>query len=302
MKEPEALLSECGLCPRNCGVNRLKGELGFCGAGDTVKVAQASLHHWEEPCISGRRGSGTVFFSNCNLRCVFCQNHSISQQGEGNEIGVARLSRIFLELQAKGAHNINLVTPTPYVPQIITALRESRQKGLRLPVVYNTGAYENVETIKMLGEYIDVYLPDLKYFGDGYALRYSGAEGYFAAASAAVREMVAQRGEARFDREKTLVQGVIIRHLMLPGLLFDSKKVVDFVHNSFGDSVYLSLMNQYIPLHRAGSYPEINKPLNQGHYRGMIRYCLEIGVKNAFVQGQGTDSEDFVPPFNLEGV
>lgn len=296
------LLSSCRLCSRNCGVDRTKGEPGFCRAGKDIKVARASLHKWEEPCISGERGSGTVFFSNCNLRCVFCQNHEISQGGAGREITVERLGEIFIELMEEGAHNINLVTPTHYVPQIIQAIRGARQRGLNIPVIYNTNCYENVETVKMLEGYVDVYLPDIKYFDDKYARKYSGVSGYFINASSVLKEMVSQLGEVKFSRKGLMLRGVMIRHLMIPGLLFDSKKVIEHIHANYGGSVYISLMNQYTPMYKAKNYSEINKPLNPGHYQGLIQYCLSLGISNAFVQEEGTASDDFVPPFNLKGV
>jgi len=296
------MLSSCKLCPKNCGVNRLKGELGFCRAGNTVKVARASLHHWEEPCISGTKGSGTVFFSNCNLKCVFCQNHEISTHGAGMEVSIDRLSNIFLEQQARGAHNINLVTPTHYAPQIIEAVKLAKEKGLVLPILYNTNSYENVETIKALRGIVDIYLPDLKYFDDKYSIKYSNAPAYFTAATAAIKEMVTQAGEPIFNKEGLIEKGVIIRHLMLPGLLFDSKKIVDFIYNTFGNSVYLSLMNQFTPMHNTYEFKELNKPLNPKHYESLIDYCVELGVTNGFIQYGGTVSESFVPDFDLSGV
>ncbi|TEB10426.1 Radical SAM superfamily protein [Pelotomaculum sp. FP] len=298
----ETLLAGCRLCARSCGADRLDGDTGFCQAGRNVKIARAALHFWEEPCISGRRGSGTVFFAHCNLRCVFCQNHPASQQGVGREISIDRLSEIFLELMAAGAHNINLVTPTHYAPHIMQALNIARRNGLSLPVVYNTNSYENVETIRFLKGSIDVYLPDLKYYNDKYALKYSGVDGYFAKAKVVIEKMVDQVGAIKFNREGLLVKGVLVRHLALPGLLFDSKKVIDYLYRTFGDSIYISLMNQYTPLNQACKYPEINKPLHPGHYRGLIEYCQRKGMRNVFIQKSGTASPDFVPPFDLEGV
>lgn len=298
----ESLLANCRLCARNCGADRLNGDTGFCQAGKNVKIARAALHFWEEPCISGRRGSGTVFFTHCNLRCAFCQNHQISQQGAGREVSVDRLCAIFLELMAAGAHNINLVTPTHYVPQIIEALNISRRNGLSLPVVYNTNSYENVDTLKLLEGSIDVFLPDLKYYSDKYALKYSGVNGYFGRAAAAIEQMVRQAGPVKFDREGILVKGVIVRHLMLPGLLFDSKKIIDYLYGTFGDSIYISLMNQFTPMHQVYKYPEINKPLHSKHYRGLIEYCQAQGLENVFIQESGTASNEFVPAFDLEGV
>ena len=296
------LLESCKLCPRNCGANRLKEKRGFCGALDKVKVARAALHYWEEPCISGNVGSGTVFFSHCTLKCVFCQNYNISQCEWGKEITIERLSEIFLELQEKGALNINLVTPTHYVPQIIEALKIAKSKGLKLPIIYNSSGYEKVETIKLLKGYIDVYLPDIKYFDSKYSSKYSKANSYFDLAIEAVKEMVNQVGEVEFDKDGIIKKGVIIRHLMLPGLLFDSKKVIDSIYKNFGDKVYISIMNQYTPLENVENYPELNKSLNSKHYDAIIDYALNIGVKNGFIQEEGTDKESFIPLFNFEGV
>lgn len=295
-------LTNCMLCPRNCGVDRTSGKVGFCKSGSSIKVARVSLHDWEEPCISGEHGSGTIFFSECNLKCVFCQNNAISHKGIGMDISIGRLSEIFLEQQSKGAHNINLVTPTHFVPQIIEAIKISRNNGLSLPIVYNSSGYEALNTIKSLKGYIDIYLPDLKYFDDKYAIKYSNAPNYFNTASKAIEEMYNQVGEATFDPEGIMKKGVIIRHLMLPGLLFDSKKIINYIYNTFGDKVYISLMNQYTPVNNLDMYPEINKPLNPKHYESLIAYCLSIGIKNAFIQEEGTVSESFIPEFDLRGV
>lgn len=296
------VLDSCKLCPRNCGVNRLSGKRGFCGAGEKIRVARAALHYWEEPCISGDIGSGTVFFSYCTLKCVFCQNYNISQCSWGKEITTDRLSEIFIELQEKGALNINLVTPTHYVPQIIEAIKIAKIKGLNLPIIYNSSGYEKVETIRLLKGYIDVYLPDMKYFETKYSIKYSRAKDYFSYASEAINEMVNQVGEVKFDDNGIIQRGVIIRHLMLPGLLFDSKKIIDYIYNTYGDKVYISIMNQYTPLEHVKEYPELNKPLNQKHYESLIDYALNLGVKNGFVQEEGTDKESFIPLFNFEGV
>ncbi|WP_373897374.1 radical SAM protein [Haloimpatiens sp. FM7315] len=296
------ILSSCTLCPKNCKVNRLENELGFCRSGKNIKLAKVSLHAFEEPCISGTNGSGTVFFSNCNLKCVFCQNYNISQENLGKEISIERLSEIFIEQQNRGAHNINLVSPTQYVPQIIEAIKLSKAKGLNIPILYNSNGYENVETIKSLKGYIDVYLPDLKYYKDKYAIKYSSAPNYFNYAKEAIKEMVSQVGEPKFSEDGLIKKGVIIRHLMLPSLLFDSKKVIDFIHNTFKDNVYISLMNQYTPMYNALNYPEINKALNKNHYDSLIDYCLSLGITKAFIQGDGTVSSKFTPDFDLLGV
>lgn len=296
------LLESCNMCPRNCGVNRLKDKVGYCGAGKNIRVARAALHYWEEPCISGSIGSGTVFFSFCTLKCAFCQNYNISQCSFGKEITIDRLSEIFLELQGKGALNINLVTPTHYVPQIIEALKIAKEKGLKLPIIYNSSGYEKVETIKLLKGYIDVYLPDIKYFDTKYSMKYSKAKDYFLYAKEAIDEMVNQVGEVKFDKNGIIKKGVIIRHLMLPGLLFDSKKIIDYIHSTYGNKVYISIMNQYTPLEHVKVYPELNKSLNQKHYEALIDYAVSIEVENGFIQEEGTDKESFIPLFNFEGV
>lgn len=295
-------LEYCNLCPRNCNVNRLKGEVGFCKSGSNLSIARVSLHQWEEPCISGTKGSGTIFFSNCNLNCVFCQNHEISQEQIGKDISIQRLSEIFLEQQRRGAHNINLVTPTHFVPQIIESLKLSKKNGLTIPILYNSSGYENIETLKALKGYIDIYLPDLKYMNDNYAQKYSKAKDYFKFASSAIEEMVAQAPNPIFDKNGIMLKGVIIRHLMLPGLLFDSKKIVDYIYNKYGDNVYLSLMNQYTPMFNATKYPEINKPLDPRHYQSLVNYCRNLGFTNAFIQDEGTVKKSFVPHFDLSGV
>jgi len=297
MKFKEQMLRKCNICPRNCKVNRLLGERGYCNTGVKIKVAKAYLHQWEEPCISGSNGSGTVFFSNCNLKCVFCQNHVISQDGVGQEISIEKLSEIFLNLEKKGAHNINLVTATSYTPQVIEAIDIAKEAGLCIPVVYNTNSYENVDTIKALDGRIDVYLPDLKYYDDKYAIKYSKAPDYFKYATKAIEEMVLQVGKPVFDQDGILKKGVIIRHLMLPGLLFDSKKVIDYIYRTFGDSVYISIMNQYTPMHEANKYEEINRALKEEYYDRFINYCYDLGIRNAFIQEGGSSSEEFVPDF-----
>lgn len=296
------LLENCTLCPRNCNVNRLENKIGFCKGGNNVRVARAALHFWEEPCISGEKGSGTVFFSNCTLKCVFCQNNEISQCQSGKDISIERLSKIFLELQEKGALNINLVTPTHYVPQIIEALKIAKEKRLTLPIVYNSSGYEKVETIKLLRGYIDVYLPDLKYYSSKYSLKYSKAKDYFDFASKAIDEMVKQVGEVKFDKEGIIQKGVIVRHLLLPGLLFDSKKILDYLHRTYDDKIYISIMNQYTPLKYVENYPEINKEISPKYYETIIDYAVSIGIKNGFIQEEGTAKESFIPSFNYEGV
>lgn len=292
----------CKLCSRNCGINRLNKELGFCKASEKIKIAKVSLHKWEEPCISGTNGSGTIFFSNCNLKCVFCQNYKISSENFGKEVTIERLSEIFLEQQKIGAHNINLVTPTHYIPQIKQALHIAKSNGLYLPILFNTNSYASLDAIKSLNGYIDVYLPDIKYFDDKYAIKYSSAPNYFKCASKNIEEMINQVGKVKLDKDGIIKSGVIIRHLMLPGLLFDSKKIMDYIANNFSDSVYISLMNQYTPMHDASKFKELNKCLNPKHYEKMIDYCISIGLINGFFQDSGTSSTNFVPDFNLSGV
>ena len=296
------LLEKCNLCMRNCNVNRNKGVKGLCNSTNNIRIARAALHFWEEPCISGENGSGTVFFSNCNLKCVFCQNYEISSEGFGKEITIDRLADIFIELQEKGANNINLVTPTHFVPQIIEALKIAKNNGLDLPIVYNTNSIDTLDTIKALNGYIDVYLPDFKYFEDKYSMKYSKIKGYSKNVIDVIDEMIKQVGAPKFNKDGIIEKGVIVRHLLLPGLLFDSKKVVDAIYNNFGDNVYISLMNQYTPMHNAKMYPEINKSINEKTYDVLIDYALYIGIKNGFIQESGTNSKEFVPDFNNEGV
>lgn len=305
MEEQEFLkehLSCCRLCPRQCGVNRMEGETGFCGAGREVRAGRAALHYWEEPCLSGETGSGTVFFSHCTLQCVYCQNYDISTRREGREISIGQLAQVFLKLQDQGAWNINLVTPTHYVPQIILAVRRAREKGLCLPVVYNTSGYETVETIRLLKGTVDIYLPDFKYAGPQWAKRYSRAEDYPSRAVLAVQEMVEQVGEPVFEDSGRMLRGVIIRHLMLPGLMEDTKQVIQTVHREWGNRVYLSLMNQYTPLPQVRDYPELDCRLDPLDYDDGVSYAVSLGVKNGFVQDGETAKESFIPSFQGEGL
>ena len=307
------MLNKCTLCIRNCKVNRNDNKIGVCKASNKIMIAKAFLHLWEEPPNSMGKGSGTVFFSYCNLKCVFCQNYNISQDNKqnintcnssvtGKEVSIERLSEIFLELQEKGANNINLVTPTHYVPQIIKAIDISRKKGLNLPILYNTNSYDSLETIQSLNGYIDVYLPDFKYFNDKYAFKYSGAKNYAENAVKVIDEMLKQTGAPKFDEQGRIIKGVIVRHLMLPGLLFDSKKVIDLLYNRYGDNIFISIMNQYVPMFNASEYPEINKSLNPKHYESLVNYAAELGVKNGFIQEEGANTDSYTPDFNLEGV
>lgn len=296
------LLSSCRLCPRQCGINRLIGQTGYCGAGKLPRLGLVSLHQWEEPCLSGTRGSGTVFFSHCNLRCLFCQNHTISQSSFGKEISIERLADIFLEQQQRGAHNINLVTPTHYAPQIAEALILAKRNGLSLPVVYNSNAYESETVIELLAGLVDIYLPDLKYVDDRFAASFSDAPSYFSHASSAIKAMIKQVGSAVFDEEGIMTRGVIIRHLALPGMAHDSKAVIRYIYETYGYTVFLSLMNQYTPLHRALKHPTLCHPLTDKEYTDLIDFALSIGIENGFIQEGGAVSESFVPLFDGQGV
>jgi len=289
----------CTLCPRQCGVDRAK-QKGYCGMGKAVRIARADLHFWEEPCISGENGSGAVFFSGCHLRCIFCQNYEISACKKGKDISVGELAEIFLQLQKKGAENINLVTPTHFVPQIITALDIAKAKGLALPIVYNCGGYESVETIKMLEGYVDVYLPDFKYFNNRYAKEYSHAPDYFPVAVRAIAEMFAQTGPLRFDEKGRLRKGVLVRHLMLPGLLFDSKKILDYLSDTYGNQIQISLMRQYTPLAQVSKHPKLGRKLPDGHYDTLVDYADSLGLYNVYVQDEDSVGEEFIPPFEGE--
>lgn len=290
----------CMLCPRKCGVDRRNAK-GFCGMPNKLFAAKAYLHLWEEPCISGETGSGTVFFTGCNLRCVYCQNRKIAEGGEGFEITSKRLGEIFLKLQDKGANNINLVTPTHYVPHIISALDKVKGK-LKIPVVYNCGGYESTDTLKKLEGYIDIYLPDFKYYDSRLAKRYSNAEDYPEIVKSALDEMVRQTGSCQFDKNDIMQKGVIVRHLVLPGFLQNSKEVIEYLYKKYGNGIFMSIMNQYTPLEYVKDYPEINCKLTEKEYDEIIDFAAGIGVENAFIQEGGTVSESFIPIFDGEGI
>lgn len=292
------------LCPRKCGADRQNGERGICQETEVIRVARAALHMWEEPCISGEEGSGTVFFTGCNLRCVYCQNYDLSRSVTGKEITKDRLAEIFLELQEKKANNINLVTPTHYIPQIVQALDAAKRQGLHLPVVYNSSGYECVDSLKMLEGYVDIYLPDFKYWVQESARRYSKAYDYPDVAKAAIAEMVRQTKEAEFDDRSMLKKGVIVRHLLLPGRLEEAKRIVRYLYETYGDTIYLSLMNQYTPLDTldAEKYPELNRKVTAEEYDELVDYAIDLGVENGFIQEGDTAEESFIPGFTLEGV
>lgn len=291
----------CNLCPRNCGTDRDKA-VGYCKMTDKLKISRAALHHWEEPCISAENGSGTVFFSGCNMGCVYCQNQDISHQGFGREITEQRLAEIFLELQQKNAHNINLVTPTHYTPQIIRAVKLARENGLSIPVVYNTSGYEKTENIESLKGTVDVYLPDFKYISSDIAKKYSFCADYPQVVKKAISAMVKQTGPCVFDDEGVIQKGTVIRVLVLPGYAEEAKKIIEYLYTTYGDDIFISIMSQYTPCTDLEKYPEINRRLTQQEYDDVIDFAVELGLENGFVQEGESASESFIPPFNLEGV
>lgn len=292
---------KCNLCPRNCLIDRSK-TLGYCKATDKVKVARSALHHFEEPSISGNNGSGTIFFSNCNLKCCYCQNKEISTDGFGKEITIERLSEMMVELEERGANNINLVTPTHYVPSIIEAIKLAKSKGLSIPIVYNTSGYENVETLKLLEGYIDIYLTDFKYFDNNLGKDLSKCSNYFEVTSKTLDEMYRQTGKNKFNDNGLMTKGIIVRCLVLPTKSDDTKKIINYLYKKYQDNIYLSIMNQYTPVNYIKEYPFLNKTVSEDEYNSVIDYAIDLGVKNAYMQEGGTCSESFIPAFNLEGV
>lgn len=300
--EADSLLRNCTLCPRECHADRLAGQRGYCGMSSTLFAARAALHMWEEPCISGEKGSGAVFFSGCGLRCCFCQNREIAIGDCGMEISVERLADIFLELEQQGAANLNLVTGAHYVPRIILALEDARRRGCGLPVVYNSSGYEKKETLQMLKGYVDIYLPDLKYLERDLAQAFSHAPDYPERAKAAIREMVEQTGECRFDEDGYIQKGTIVRHLILPGHTRNSIRVLEYLHQTYGNRIYISIMNQYTPVWQQESCPELNRRVTAREYEKVLHAAIELGVENGFFQEGGTAKESFIPAFNYEGV
>lgn len=290
------------LCPRKCGVDRAAGRRGYCGMPDGILAARAALHMWEEPCISGKEGSGTVFFSGCNLGCVFCQNRVIADGAVAKPLTIERLSEIFLELQEKKANNINLVTPTHYMPQIKAALLMAKKQGLVLPILYNSSGYECVETLRELEGMVDIYLPDMKYVSPELSRKYSYAGDYFRKAKEAVREMVRQQPKAEFDARGIMKRGVIVRHLVLPDCLEDSKRVLRYLYRNFGEHIYVSIMNQYTPMRELADMPELNRTLRKEEYDEIVNYALELGIEQGFIQEGETAQESFIPAFDYEGL
>lgn len=296
-------MKKCNLCPRNCNADRRNGQSGVCGVtGTGILAARAALHMWEEPCISGENGSGAVFFSGCPLRCIYCQNYHIAHAEVQKMITPERLADIFLELQEKNASNINLVTPTHYTPEIIWAVNRARERGLVLPIVYNCSGYEKVETLKNLEGIVDIYLTDFKYMDREIAARYSKAADYPEAAKAALAEMVRQIKEADFDRQGMMKRGVIVRHLLLPNHVKNAKSVVKYVYETYGDRVYLSLMNQYTPLVQVKDIPDLNRRVTEREYEKLVSYAISLGVTHGFIQEGKTAKESFIPEFNYEGL
>ncbi len=293
------MLNNCTLCPHECGINRLEGNKGRCKCDDKLKIALASLHMFEEPCISGKNGSGAVFFSNCNLNCIYCQNYEISNLGKGKEITIEHLAKIFLKQQEKGAHNINLVTPTMYVLQVIEALKIAKSKGLNIPVVYNSNGYENVETIKLLNGYIDVYLPDLKYYTNKLSKKYSKVDNYFETATKAIKEMYNQVGKAQFDEDGIIKKGVIIRHLVLPNHIQNTKNILKWISDNMPNDIYVSVMAQYFPTYKAKDDDLINRKLNKKEYNDVLNYLYSLNLENGYIQELGEHEEEYVPDFDL---
>ena len=292
----------CLLCPRKCGINRRTGQTGVCGVSSEIKVARAALHYWEEPCISGKRGSGAVFFSGCSLHCVFCQNREISDGKEGKVISKERLSDIFMELAGKGANNINLVTPGQYIPDIVWAVNDAKSRGMKLPIIYNTSGYEHVTELKLLEGIVDVYLPDFKYMDSTLSARYSRAKDYPSVAKQALSEMVRQQPDVVIDDATGLIQkGVIVRQLLLPGHVNDAKAVLKYLYDTYHDHVYISMMSQFTPI-ALKDYPEINRTVTKREYERLVNYALEIGITNAFIQEGDVAKDSFIPAFDCEGV
>ena len=293
------ILEKCAICPHNCGINRLNNQIGRCKSKDTVKVALYSTHNFEEPCISGKKGSGTVFFSNCNMNCVFCQNYEISQQGKGKEISIEELADIFIKQQEKDVENINLVTPTSYVPQIIEAIKIARKNGLKLPIVYNTNGYEKVETLKMLEGYVDIYLPDFKYSDDDLGKRLSKVDNYFEIVTEALKEMYRQTGKAVFNGEGVMQKGMIIRHLVLPNHILNSRRVLKWINENMHD-VYVSVMAQYFPTYKAKEIDDINRKLTKEEYELIENYLYRLDLENGYIQELGEHEEEYVPHWEFD--
>ena len=302
LKQIETLpeLKNCNICPHKCNIDRTDGKIGRCKATNKVKIALYSIHNFEEPCISGKNGSGTVFFSNCNLNCVYCQNYEISQLGKGKEITIEELAQIFLMQQQKNVENINLVTPTSYVPQIIEAIKIAKENGLNIPIIYNTNSYENIETLKMLEGYIDVYLPDLKYSYNTVGQKYSKIDNYFEIATNAIKEMIRQVGPTKINKKDIIEKGVIIRHLVLPNNIENSKNVIKWIKENIPKEVYVSIMAQYFPTYKAKEIQEINRKLTRKEWEEIENYIEKLNIENGYIQELGEHEEEYVPKWDLE--
>lgn len=295
------IYKKCNLCRRNCNINRYEKK-GMCGATNKLKVARAALHYWEEPCISGKEGSGTIFFSHCNLKCIFCQNKKISTNGYGKEITIERFSNVCIELQEQGANNINLVTPTHYIPSIIKGIKKAKRNGLNIPIVYNTSTYETGQTIDSLKGIVDIYLPDLKYCDDKLAQKYSNIKNYFKTAINNIDIMFKQVGKPVFDENNIMKKGVIVRILLLPGHLEDAKKIIKYLYETYKNNIYISIMNQYTPLYDIKNYPNLNRKVKTEEYEELIDYACCLGIENAFIQEGDTQEESFIPNFDKTGI
>ena len=284
----------CTICPHNCKINRTKNP-GRCKSTDKIKIALYSIHNFEEPCISGKKGSGTIFFSNCNMNCVFCQNYEISQLGRGKEITIEELANVMIKQQERNVQNINLVTPTSYALRIVEAIKIARKKGLEIPIVYNTNGYESVETLKLLEGYVDIYLPDLKYYYDDLAKKYSKVDNYFEIATKAIQEMYRQVGTPVLDENGVMKKGLMIRHLILPNEVQNSKKVLKWIKENIDSNVYVSIMAQYFPTYKAKEIPEIARKITKEEYEKVENYLYELDLENGYIQELGEHEEEYVP-------
>ena len=292
-------LEKCEICPHECGINRTKNQIGRCKSTDKIKIALYSIHKFEEPCISGGNGSGTVFFSNCNLNCIYCQNYEISQEGKGKEISVEELADIFIKQQNRKAENINLVTPTSYTLQIIETIKIAKKKGLKIPIIYNTNAYEKVETLKLLEGYVDVYLPDLKYYDDELGKRYSRVDKYFEIAVKAIKEMYRQVGSPKLDERGMIKSGLMIRHLILPNNIENSKKILRWIKENIDENVYIDIMAQYFPTYKAKESKDLNRKLTKEEYKEIEEYVYDLNIKNGYMQDLGEHEEEYVPKWEI---
>ena len=292
-------LTKCEICSHRCGVNRTKGEIGRCKSTEKIKIGLYSIHHFEEPCISGKHGSGTVFFSNCNLNCVYCQNYEISQQGKGKEISIKELANIFIEQQNRQAENINLVTPTSYALQIIEAIKIAKKQGLKIPIIYNTNGYENIEILNLLEGYIDVYLPDLKYYDNEIGKKYSKVDNYFEIATRAIQEMYRQVGSPKFNNKGMIQKGVMIRHLVLPNNIENSKKILKWLKENMDEQVYIDVMAQYFPTYKAKEMEDLNRKLTKDEYQEIENYVFDLDIKNGYMQELGEHEEEYVPKWDV---